>query len=85
MPWTSNHYPPSMLGLSPPVRAKAIAIANALLEQGHVEGNAICIAIARARLWAEGRGMRLFASGASSSGDVKTRPAPHRAEATRER
>jgi uncharacterized protein YdaT len=68
MPWTPNHYPPSMLRLSPPVRVKAIAIANALLEDGNDEAEAIRIAIARAKLWAEGRSMRLFASGASSSG-----------------
>ena len=60
MPWTLKHYPPSMLRLSPPVRAKAIAIANALLEEGHAESEAIRIAIARAKLWAEARVMQLF-------------------------
>ena len=60
MPWTLKHYPPSMLRLSAPVRAKAIAIANALLEEGHDEGEAIHIAIARSEQWAEGRVMRLF-------------------------
>jgi uncharacterized protein YdaT len=34
------------------VRAKAIAIANALLETGHPEGQAIRIGIARAKQWA---------------------------------
>ncbi len=62
MPWTPKYFPPSMLRLSPPVRAKAIAIANALLEEGSEEGRAIRIAIARAEQWAEARGMRLFAS-----------------------
>jgi uncharacterized protein YdaT len=61
MPWTPNYYPPSMLRLSPPVRAKAIAIANALLEEGNEEGWAIRIAITRAEQWAEARRMRLFA------------------------
>ena len=60
MPWTPKHYPPSMLRLSPPVRTKAIAIANALLEEGYEEGEAIRIAVARAQQWAEGRLMRLF-------------------------
>ena len=68
MPWTPNHYPPSMNRLSTPVRAKAIEIANALLEEGHDEGKAIRIAIARAEQWAEGRGMRLFAHGSSPTG-----------------
>jgi uncharacterized protein YdaT len=34
------------------VREKAIAIANALLEEGMEEGKAIRIAIAKAREWA---------------------------------
>ena len=62
MPWTLKHYPPSLLRLSPPVRAKAIAIANALLEEGNEERGAIRMAIARAKLWAEARGMRLLVS-----------------------
>jgi len=66
MPWTPDRYPPSMLRLSPPARAKAIAIANALLEEGNDEGKAIRIAIARAKLWAESRGVRLFAPKPSS-------------------
>ena len=65
MPWIPNHYPPSMLRLSPTVRAKAVAIANALLEEGHEEGEAMRIAIARAERWAEGRVMWLFAPRAS--------------------
>src|SRR5881392_4213813 len=43
--------PPSMKNLSPAVRAKAIEIANALLEAGMDEGMAIRIAIAHAREW----------------------------------
>lgn len=34
------------------VRRKAIEIANALLESGHPEGQAIRIAIAQAKRWA---------------------------------
>jgi uncharacterized protein YdaT len=39
------------------VREKAIVIANALLEEGHPEGQSIRIAIARAKEWAERRGI----------------------------
>lgn len=52
MPWSDERYPPSMNRLSPPVRAKAIEIANALLADGYEEGRAIRIAIAQARRWA---------------------------------
>lgn len=53
MPWNENHFPRSMANLTPRVRAKAIEIANALLEQGYEEGKAIRIAIAQAKHWAE--------------------------------
>jgi uncharacterized protein YdaT len=43
--------------LPPVVRSKAIEIANALLEEGHEEGMAIRIAIAKAKKWAERRGL----------------------------
>lgn len=52
MPWDNDHYPPAMQHLAPPVRAKATAIANALLAEGRDEGSAIRIAIARAKTWA---------------------------------
>jgi uncharacterized protein YdaT len=54
MPWNEAFYPASMKNLPPRVRAKAIEIANALLESGHAEGQAIRIGIARAQQWAEG-------------------------------
>jgi len=38
MPWTLDRYPPSMKNLPAIVREKAIVIANALLEEGHPEG-----------------------------------------------
>lgn len=41
-----------MQSLPPRVRRKAIAIANALLDEGMDEGRAIRIAIAKARQWA---------------------------------
>lgn len=52
MPWSENHFPPSMRRLSPLARAKAIEIANALLERGCDEGKAIRIGIAQAKRWA---------------------------------
>jgi len=51
MPWSEVYYPPSMGNLPPDVRSKAIEIANALLESGHPEGQAIRIAIAQAKRW----------------------------------
>ena len=53
MPCNSEYFPPSMKHLPPPVREKAIEIANALLEAGMREGKAIRIAIAKANEWAE--------------------------------
>jgi uncharacterized protein YdaT len=52
MPWNATRYPASMKNLSPVLRAKAIAIANALLDEGMEEGKAIRIAIIKAREWA---------------------------------
>jgi uncharacterized protein YdaT len=52
MPWTASHYPVSMRHLPPQVRAKAIAIANAMLAEGYEEGQAIRMAIAAAKRWA---------------------------------
>ena len=53
MPWTSSDYPVSMKRLHPTVRAKAIEIANAWLEEGYPDGQAFRIAIARAKRWTE--------------------------------
>jgi uncharacterized protein YdaT len=57
MPWTLANYPASMRRLSDVTRAKAIDIANALLEEGLEDGRAIRIAIARAEQWARRRGL----------------------------
>ena len=57
MPWNEEYYPPAMEHLSPVVRSKAIEIANALLEEGHDEGFAIRVGIARAKEWALRRGL----------------------------
>jgi len=46
-----------MRHLSKVTRAKAIDIANALLDEGMEEGRCIRIAIARAEQWAERRGL----------------------------
>lgn len=53
MPWTEDRFPPAMTQLDPVVRAKAIDIANALLEEGHDEGFCIRVGITRAKQWAE--------------------------------
>ena len=57
MPWNESYYPRSMEHLPPLVRGKAIEIANALLEEGHEEEMAIRIAIAKAKEWAQRRGL----------------------------
>ncbi len=56
MPWDEDRYPSAMRNLSPFVRAKAIEIANALLDEGYDEGMAIRVGIAKAKEWAERRG-----------------------------
>lgn len=59
MPWTKTDYPDSMKNLPAPVRNKAIAIANALLEEGAMEeGILIATAISRAKDWAANRGIK---------------------------
>jgi uncharacterized protein YdaT len=57
MPWSFDRYPVSMKHLSPPVREKAIEIANALLDEGHPEGQAIRIGIARGKQWGVRKGI----------------------------
>ncbi len=57
MPWSEDRYPPAMAHLPPVVRAKAVEIANALLQEGHDEGFCIRVAIARAHEWARRRGL----------------------------
>jgi len=52
MPWNADRYPPAMRRLPPWVRLKAIEIANALLDEGHDEGQSIRIGIAKAKEWA---------------------------------
>ena len=57
MPWNELGYPSAMEHLDPLVRAKAIEIANALLNEGHDEGFAIRVAISRAKEWARRHGV----------------------------
>ena len=52
MPWNESYYPASMKHLPLDEREKAIEIANALLRAGRPEGQAIRIAITKAREWA---------------------------------
>jgi len=53
MPWTEENFPPAMQHIDLWTRRKAIEIANALLREGHDEGFAIRVAIARAHEWAQ--------------------------------
>jgi uncharacterized protein YdaT len=57
MPWTPEYFPVSMRNLPEPVRLKAIAIANALLDEGMEEGKAIRIAISKSKEWARHHGL----------------------------
>ncbi len=66
MPWTKDDYPVSLKNFRARVRNKAIEIANALLEEGNDEGRAIAIATAKAREWAENRGITIRKKVASS-------------------
>ena len=56
-----------MKNLPPVVREKAIVMANALLEDGHAQEQSIRIAIARAKQWAEHRGIIDAAADCGSS------------------
>jgi uncharacterized protein YdaT len=56
MPWSTFDYPPAMSHFPEAIREKAIEIANALLEEGYDEGQAIRIAIAKAKEWPARRG-----------------------------
>ncbi|MEK5493650.1 DUF2188 domain-containing protein [Paenibacillus sp. FSL R7-0297] len=53
MPWNKGDYPDSLKNFTAPVRNKAVEIANALLEDGYEEGQAIAIATAQAKEWGE--------------------------------
>ena len=72
MPWTKTDYPNSMKNLPAAVRNKAIEIANALLEERHLdEGIAIATAISRAKDWAAEHGTKTDNPGKSKITDVK--------------
>jgi len=53
MRWTEAEYPPALASLPGPVRAKALEIANGLLDQGYAEDKALRLALADAREWAD--------------------------------
>lgn len=74
MPWTKRSYPDSMKNLPAEVRAKAIEIGNALLEEKEMnEGIAIATAISRAKDWAANRGKPTESKVAGSQAtDVKS-------------
>lgn len=54
--WTTTHFPAAMRSLNPSTRAKAIEIANHLMEQGQLEKrHVIAISVDQARHWARQR------------------------------
>jgi uncharacterized protein YdaT len=52
MPWTVERPPVAMRRLPPEAMRKAVEMANAMLREGMGEGQALRIAIAKARAWA---------------------------------
>lgn len=51
--WTINHFPAAMRSLNPTTRAKAIEVANRLMEQGQLDSQrVVAISVAEARRWA---------------------------------
>ena len=51
--WSTNHFPSAMRSLNPTTRAKAIEIANQLLEQGEVDKqHVVSFSVDEARRWA---------------------------------
>lgn len=53
MPFDRRDYPNSMKNLEKPIKDKAIDIVNAMLEEGYKDEDAIPIAIAQAKKWAD--------------------------------
>lgn len=51
MPWTLDNYPSSLKNLKKIIKKKAIDIANALIEEGYREEQAIPIATEQAKEW----------------------------------
>jgi uncharacterized protein YdaT len=51
MPWYNGNYPPSYKNQPEQLRAKAVEIANQLLDQGTEEGIAIATGLKRARIY----------------------------------
>lgn len=51
MAWDTDDYPDSLKNLDSAIRKKAIDIANAMIEDGYKEGQAIPIATEQAKKW----------------------------------
>ncbi|WP_058305956.1 DUF2188 domain-containing protein [Gracilibacillus massiliensis] len=51
MPWDTGDYPSSLKNLDTATRKKAIDIANAMIDEGYKEGQAIPIATEQAKEW----------------------------------
>ena len=51
--WSITHFPSAMRSLNPSTRAKAIEIANQLLEQGRLDKqHVVTVSVSEARRWA---------------------------------
>lgn len=51
--WSISHFPSAMRSLTPSTRAKAIEIANQLLEQGRLDKQrVVTVSVSEARRWA---------------------------------
>lgn len=51
MPWDTNNFPSSLKNLKNAIRNKAIDIANAMVEEGYEENQALPIATKKAKEW----------------------------------
>ncbi|GAF13831.1 hypothetical protein JCM19046_4585 [Bacillus sp. JCM 19046] len=53
MPWTMENYPDSLKNFDKPIRKKTIEIANAMIDDGYNERDALPIATKQAKEWIE--------------------------------
>lgn len=66
--WSTTHFPAAMRSLNPSTRAKAIEIANQLLEQGQLDKQSIVNqSVSEARHWARNEHSRQEWAAAANS------------------
>lgn len=62
--WTTSHFPAAMRSLNPSTRAKAIEIANQLLDHGQLDSQRVIeISVAEARRWARNGRVEMESAG----------------------